>query len=156
MIVTLSEFLKEKGINPKDIKQEPSSPSEIADLFMMVERDLSDSENATNLSVDWHFGIAYNAALKLCSILVRSEGLRISSGPHHMTTLKFISYFFGKEKAPLARYFDKCRSKRNQTEYERIGGVSEKECKELITETKKFKVEVKKWMLKKHPELMQR
>lgn len=152
--MTLSEFLKEKGINSKDIKQEASSPSEINDLFMMVERDLKDSESATNLSVDWQFGIAYNAALKLCSILVRSGGLRISSGPHHMTMFKFMPYFLGEEKAPLARYFDKCRSKRNQAEYERAGGISEKECKDLIAETKKLKKEVKSWMLEKHPKLM--
>lgn len=35
----------------------------------IVDRDLTDSLS-TRLSTDWQFGIAYNAALKLCTILM--------------------------------------------------------------------------------------
>ena len=41
-----------------------SSQKEIEGLFSIVDRDLVDA-NAGELSSDWKFGIAYNAALKL-------------------------------------------------------------------------------------------
>ncbi len=41
---------------------------QITDLFSIVDRDLEDA--VQGLSVDWQFGIAYNAALKLCTILL--------------------------------------------------------------------------------------
>lgn len=48
-----------------------TSRQEIADLFAIVARDLGDAER--DISADWRFGIAYNAALKLCTILLRSK-----------------------------------------------------------------------------------
>jgi hypothetical protein len=41
-----------------------------------VERDLDDTQR--DISSDWRFGIAYNAALKLCRILLCAEGYRPS------------------------------------------------------------------------------
>ena len=41
---------------------------EIDNLMEIVERDLKDA-SAKGLSDDWKFGIAYNAALKLCTVL---------------------------------------------------------------------------------------
>lgn len=49
-----------------------TSRQEIGDLFKIVERDLQDAGNG-GLSEDWRFGIAYNAALKLCTILLYAE-----------------------------------------------------------------------------------
>jgi len=39
------------------------SQKEITDLFQIIDRDLRDASG--NISADWRFGIAYNAALKL-------------------------------------------------------------------------------------------
>jgi hypothetical protein len=54
----------------------PHQPSrkEISDLLRIIDRDLHDA--AGNISADWRFGIAYNAALKLCTILLYAEGYR--------------------------------------------------------------------------------
>jgi hypothetical protein len=49
-----------------------TTPAQIADLFAIVDRDLEDSMR--DLSPDWQFGIAYNAALKLCTILLCASG----------------------------------------------------------------------------------
>ncbi len=40
---------------------------EISDLFEIVNRDLAAAQTK-GLDSDWKFGIAYNAALKLCAI----------------------------------------------------------------------------------------
>ncbi len=52
-----------------------TSPSQIAELFAIADRDLEDAR-PERLSSDWQFGIAYNAALKLCTILIYAEGYR--------------------------------------------------------------------------------
>jgi len=57
------------------LKKHETGKQEIANLFQIVDRDLKDAQ-AKNISQDWRFGIAYNAALKLCTILLAAEGYR--------------------------------------------------------------------------------
>ena len=57
------------------LKAHQTSPKEIQDLLKIVERDLADAV-VGDLSDDWRFGIAYNAALKLCTILIYVSGYR--------------------------------------------------------------------------------
>jgi hypothetical protein len=56
------------------VRPHTTSPQEIGNLLAIVERDLADAEGA--ISADWRFGIAYNAALKLCTILLHTAGYR--------------------------------------------------------------------------------
>jgi hypothetical protein len=56
-----------------------TSAKEVAGLTAIVERDLVDAEG--EISADWRFGIAYNAALKLCTILLHASGYRPERGP---------------------------------------------------------------------------
>ena len=44
------------------LKAHQTSPKEIQDLLKIVERDLADAV-VGDISADWRFGIAYNAAL---------------------------------------------------------------------------------------------
>jgi len=57
------------------LRSHTSSPKEIQGLLGIVQRDLADAEG--KISADWRFGIAYNAALKLCGILVAAGLLRL-------------------------------------------------------------------------------
>jgi hypothetical protein len=50
------------------LRSHKTSFQEIEDLLHIVDRDLKDA--GMPLSADWRFGIAYNAALKLCAILL--------------------------------------------------------------------------------------
>ena len=59
-----------------------TSPSQIAEHFAIADRDLEDART-DRLSTDWQFGIAYNAALKLCTILLNTEGCRPEKPRHH-------------------------------------------------------------------------
>ena len=67
------------------LKAEPTSQDEIANLLAIVERDLKDATGS--VSPDWQFGIAYNAALKLCTIVLRAEGYRAAHGLQHYRTI---------------------------------------------------------------------
>jgi hypothetical protein len=52
------------------LRPHQSSKQEVHDLFVIVDRDLKDAADG-HISADWRFGIAYNAALKLCTILLQ-------------------------------------------------------------------------------------
>lgn len=60
----------------------------------------------------------------------------------------------GEEFAELADYFDRCRRKRNITDYDRAGRITEKEANDLLREAIGFLKYVKKWIKTNHPNLL--
>ena len=93
------------------LKTHRTSREEISHLLDIVERDLNDAQR--DISTDWRFGIAYNAALKLCRILLAAEGYRPSHDSQHYRTLAALSEILGEAKKADAEYLDDCRKKRN-------------------------------------------
>ena len=134
------------------LKPHRTSRKKITGLFSIVERDLNDAQG--DISSDWRFGIAYNAALKLCRILLSVEGYRLSHELQHYRTLAALPEILGEVKKPDAEYLDLCRKKRNIVEYDYVGGASESDAEELIGFVKEFKDEVIAWLKKNHPELL--
>lgn len=134
------------------LKIEPTSRDEIANLLAMVDRDLQDAGGS--ISPDWRFGIAYNAALKLCTILVRAEGYRPSHSLQHYRAIMAMPLVLGQKKNDDANYLDSCRTKRNTVEYDYVGGASNADAGELIAFAAELKAEVLKWLKDNHPELL--
>lgn len=126
-----------------------TSKEEVRDLLQIVDRDLQDSQSK-ELSDDWKFGIAYNAALKLCTILLYASGYRPEKNLAHYRTLQSLPLILGKEHSGSADYLDTCRTKRNQTEYDFAGGISKDEAKELIQFVKELRAEVLSWTRKRN------
>jgi hypothetical protein len=60
------------------LRYHKTSPKEIENLLHIVDRDLSDARG--EISADSRFGIAYNATLKLCTILLYAEGYKKDEG----------------------------------------------------------------------------
>jgi len=135
------------------LKPHRTSRKEVSNLLGIVERDLRDA--GKDISADWRFGIAYNAALKLCTVLLYAEGYRPSHESHHYRTLAALPEIMGNERKEDAQYLDDCRKKRNIVEYDYIGGTSESDANELIVFVEEFKNQVISWIEKKHPELTQ-
>ena len=135
------------------LRKHKASVQEIGDLLKIVDRDLRDAQTAA-VSMDWQFGIAYNAALKLCTILVHAEGYRPEKNLQHYRTIQALPLILGPSRKSDANFLDACRSKRNVVEYDRIGAVSAIEVKELIDLVEELRVEVLKWLGEKHPELL--
>ena len=133
------------------LKPEPTSPKEIANLQAIVGRDLSDA--GATISPDWRFGIAYNAALKLCTILLRAEGYRPAHGLQHYRTIQAMPLVLGVGKRTEAAYLDSCRIKRNTVEYDYVGGASDSDANELIAFVEELRLEVLEWLVREHPEL---
>jgi len=115
-------------------------------------RDLNDAQR--DISADWRFGIAYNAALKLCRILLSAEGYRPSHELQHYRTLAALPEILGEAKRPDAEYLDDCRKKRNILEYDYVGGASGPDADELIGFAKDLRDEVIAWLKKNHAELL--
>lgn len=121
-------------------------------MLAIVDRDLADARTA-RLSSDWQFGIAYNAALKLCTILLYAEGYRPERMLAHYRTLQALPLILGDDRKDDASYLDSCRAKRNTVEYDLAGQTSPEEAKELIEFAAKLKDDVVDWLRKKHPQL---
>lgn len=134
------------------LRPHTTSASQVADLFAIVERDLNDARSA-RLSTDWQFGIAYNAALKLCTILLYAEGWRPERTLAHYRTLQSLPLILGEQRNDDADYLDSCRAKRNSVEYDTAGTTSSEEARELIEFCEEFKTAVLEWLLEKHPNL---
>jgi hypothetical protein len=133
------------------LRRHQTSRAEIKNLLMIIDRDLEDALG--NISDDWRFGIAYNAALKLCTILLYAEGFKAERTLQHYRTIQAMPLILGKERNRDAEYLDSCRSKRNIVEYDYVGGVTGDDADELIEFVKEFKADVLDWLKKKHPEL---
>src|SRR5512136_299934 len=111
------------------LRPHETSPKEIRDLLAIVERDLADAEG--QISADWRFGIAYNAALKLCTILLYAAGYRPMPNLAHYRTLQSLPLILGKDRTEDANYLETCRTKRNTVEYDYAGGATDDDADEL-------------------------
>lgn len=135
------------------LRSHKTSKEEIGNLLEIVERDLKDA-TAKGLSEDWKFGIAYNAALKLCTVLLHSSGYRPEKNLAHYRTLQALPLILGDKHKSNADYLDTCRKKRNETEYDFAGNVSEDEVEELMNFCDELKSEVIAWLKKNHRNLI--
>lgn len=129
-----------------------TSPAQIADLLAIVDRDLEDS--LRDLSPDWQFGIAYNAALKLCTILLYACGYRPEKNLAHYRTLAALPLILGDDRKDDADYLDTCRAKRNTAEYDTAGTVNRSEADELREFTRELRNDVITWLKANHPTLV--
>ncbi len=130
---------------------EPSA-QEIADLLRIVDRDLEDCER-TGLSADWRLAIAYNAALQVATAALAASGYRASRERQHYRVIQSLAFTLGADASLIAQ-LDQFRMKRNISDYERAGAVSEKEADEMVALARALRRKVEAWLRASHPELM--
>ncbi len=138
--MSLENWLKNGWLKPHQ-----TSKQEINNLFNIVKRDLEDAQRQ-DVSADWRFGIAYNAALKLCTILMYLEGYRPEKNLAHYRTIQALPLILGAEKDDDAIYLDSCRSKRNIIEYDYAGSTTDANVNELIEFVKELHIDVTEWV----------
>ena len=135
------------------IAKHRTSSEEISNLLAIVERDMKDVIEGT-VSPDWRFGIAYNAALRLCTILLYVRGYRATRVAHHYYTINALSLILGEARKDDAQYLDACRNKRNIIEYDYVGSITEDDVEELVSFVKELKKDVIAWLTKHHPQFL--
>lgn len=146
--MSLENWAKNGWLRPHQTNRQ-----QIADLLAIVERDLTDARNTT-VSADWQFGIAYNAALKLCTILLYASGYRPEKNLAHYRTLQALPLILGADRDDDADYLDACRAKRNTAEYDVAGTVSQSEADELRDFASSLRRAVIQWLRSNHPSLI--
>lgn len=131
-----------------------TSPQEITDLFRLVNRDLKDCHIAT-LSTDWRLSIAYNAALQAATAALAASGYRAAREAHHYRIIQSLTFTIEAEPLLIAQ-LDQFRKKRNISDYEQAGAVSEQEVKEMVALAKSMRQRVESWLRAHHPHLLKR
>ena len=131
-------------------RYEPNA-REIADLFGLIDRDLADCR-ASALSADWRLSIAYNAALQAATAALAAAGFRPARQAHHYRVVQSLRFTLGADDA-LVTQLDVFRRKRNISGYERAGGASEQEVKEIAALARRLRREVSTWIDRTRPDL---
>ena len=134
------------------LRSHKTSPKEIAHLLYIVDRDLSDV--GESISPDWKFSIAYNAALRLCTMLLYASGFRAEKNLQHYRTIQSLPVILWNRWEKDAEYLEACRKKRNIAEYDYIGGATEEDAIELIMFVKNLRQNFITWFRKMNPKLL--
>lgn len=145
--MSLKDWAKNGWLRPHQ-----TSAQEIAGLLSIVDRDLEDAQS--EISADWQFGIAYNAALKLCTILLHASGYRPEKKLQHFRTLSALPLILGDERKVDGAYLEACRVKRNTVEYDLAGAATENDAAELLVFAKRLRKETLDWLKHNHPHLI--
>ena len=135
------------------LRAHQSDPEEIEGLLSIVDRALRDAAKR-DISSDWRFGIAYNAALKLCTTLIHASGYRPEKTLQHYRTIAALPFVLGKERDGDAAYLEACRTKRNMAEYDMAGVATDADADELLRFAAELREEVIAWLKKNHPRLV--
>jgi SAV_6107-like HEPN len=140
-----------KLLDDKRVTRVPTSKAELDNLRSIVTRSMKDV-TAPGLSADARFIMAYDAARTLSLIVVRAAGYRPRSvGAHYNTFLALETA--DRSFAALSAYFDACRMKRNDCEYDFAGGVTDTEVDGLLKTVQKFVEDVEAWINARYPSL---
>jgi len=127
----------ENWLSVGKLKKHATSKEEISALFTVVERDLKDA-SLKGLSNDRRFTISYNAAFQAALALIFCNGYKPSGEAHHFMAWQALKDILPKDKLELVNYFDGCRKKRNISDYDMAGVISQKEADELHKESRSF------------------
>ena len=139
-------------LNEGRLRTHKTSRKEIEQLFAVFERDMADAR-AENLSTDRRFTTAYNAALMAARAALAASGYRTSGEGNHYWTIQSLAFTL-KPDIKTVEKFNKFRQKRNISDYEMIGMVSEQEVTEMIALAQELRDMAAEWLKKNHPELI--
>jgi hypothetical protein len=91
-----------------------------------------------------------DAARTLSLLIVRASGYRPRTvGGHYNTFLALEAADSGFAK--LSAYFDGCRIKRNNCEYDYAGGTSDTDADALLASVKQFQQDAEAWIKARYP-----
>ncbi|HUT11707.1 MAG TPA: hypothetical protein VMY42_14500 [Thermoguttaceae bacterium] len=125
---------------------------EITDLLGVIDRDLGDCRTP-GLSSDWKLTIAYNAVVQAATAALAAAGYRAGREAHHFRVIQSLAYTIGIDSGLIAQ-LDAFRKKRNISDYERAGAVSEAEAREMVSLAERLRDELVKWLAGNHSELL--
>jgi uncharacterized protein (UPF0332 family) len=147
MSVSLESWLNDNLI----VRQRPSA-GEIAELLRICDRDLKTAD-IMQLGPDWRLSIAHNAAVQAAKAALAAVGYRARKEGQHYLVLQSLAFTCKIDPATI-KQFDKFREKRNISDYERAGLVTEQEAREMIALAKRLRQDVEQWLRAHYPGLV--
>ena len=134
------------------LKNHTTSKDELRQLFAVYRRDMTDAQ-MEELSDDRRFATAYNAALMVARAALAASGYRTSGEGNHYWTIQSLVFTLQADVKTINK-FNKFRQKRNITDYEMIGMVSEQEVTEVIDLAQELRALLIEWLEIHHPKLL--
>src|SRR6266496_2401381 len=120
------------------VARHKTSKKELDDLRGAAERKLRDAA-LEGLSADTSYCVAYEAALLFSKMALACAGYRVKGLGAHEATFVALDLALGPSASGAAKYFDRCRRKRNDLTYERAGIVSTMEVQEILREAARLR-----------------
>ncbi len=142
----------ENWLNEKLIEKHRPSAREIANLLHICDRDL-EKVLIIELGTDWRLSIAHNAALQAATAALAAAGYRARKEGQHYRVIQSLAFTIKTDLATI-KQLDKFRQKRNISDYERAGLITEQEAEEMIALAKQLRHDVEQWLRVHHPELV--
>jgi HEPN domain-containing protein len=134
------------------LKEHKPTSREIADLLAVADRALKDCQ-VPELSSEGKLDIAHNAALQSAAAALAATGYRASREAYHYYVIQSLSFTLQLEER-IVRRLHKLRRKRNISDYERPGVVTEQEAEEMIELAKQLRHDVEQWLRIHYPNLV--
>ena len=105
------------------------------------------------VSPDTRFVTAYGAALLLAKMAVACAGYRLDpkAGGHHKTAFEALPLAVGSRIKTLANYFEVCRRKRNEIDYDRAFVASDADADEIYRRAGELQTIVEEWIAGHRP-----
>ncbi|WP_324664278.1 hypothetical protein VLL09_04900 [Dehalococcoides mccartyi] len=145
--MSLSDWLEQGWL----VKRRPDR-REIRELLGIADRGINDAQ-AKGISTDTRLILAYNAALQLAIAALAATGYRVLHEAHHYRAIQSLAFTINAS-ADLVDQLDSFRKKRNISDYERAGTVSEHEAEEMLICAKALRETVIVWLKTNHTELV--
>jgi CRP-like cAMP-binding protein len=133
------------------VKEHKPTPREIAELLAVADRALKDCQIA-GLSSEGKLNMAHNAALQSAAAALAVAGYRATREAYHYYAIQSLSFTVQLEER-IIRRLQKLRRKRNISDYERPGTVTEQEAQEMVGLAKLIRRQVEEWIRDNHEEL---
>jgi hypothetical protein len=140
-----------KLLASNNVTRQFATKKELDNLRSIVSRSLKDV-TAPGLSADARVLMAYDAARTHSLTIVRSSGYRPKAAGGHYNTFLALETADG-HFAKFSAYLDGCRIKRNASEYDFAGGVTDTDAEGLLKTVQQFAIAAEAWIKAKHPTL---
>jgi len=138
----------QKLLREGKIKTHRASPEEIKEVLKVADRDWGFAKDSLAHNWDWAFTIAYNAALSASRAYMYRLGYRPSAAESHKTVWNFMLLSLPKEHHDRINFFNHMRVKRNRSQYDHVGLISETEVRQIIRSAEKHIEVIKELILK--------
>lgn len=123
-------------------------------MLAISDRDLV-AASVAGLPSDWRLAIAYNAALQTATAALAAAGYRASRENHHYRVIQSLEYTLGPDRK-IIEALDAFRKKRNTSNYDIPGFVSEREAQQMMNLAADLRARVEEWIRQNHPALLKK